>query len=91
VSPQISAIPDSVEAADALEALAALQSQRVEEWVALVRFGDVIPLAVENSLSWKLTRPVRLAQTAMKVLRRDGFNRFWATVRARLRRLVGRS
>jgi hypothetical protein len=91
VSPQISAIPDFDKAVDAREALAALQSQRVEEWVALVRFGDVIPLSVENSLSWKLTRPVRLAQTAVKVLRRDGITRFWATVRARLRRLVGRS
>ncbi len=68
-----------------------LQNERVEEWVRLIRFGGTIPLAVESSLSWRLTRPVRLAQTAMLVLRRDGANRFWATVFYRLRRLAGRS
>lgn len=67
-----------------------LQDQRVEEWVRLVRHGAVIPRSVENSLSWKITRPVRLAQTAVGVLRRDGANRFWATVRVRLRRVISR-
>jgi hypothetical protein len=66
--------------------VAALQDARVEDWVRLVRFGSVVPRAVETSLSWRLTRPVRLAQVAFGVLKRDGANRFWATVRARLRR-----
>ena len=70
--------------------LAALQDQKVEDWVRLIRFGGTIPLAVERSLSWRMTRPVRLAQTAVLVLRRDGANRFWATVLYRLRRLVTR-
>jgi hypothetical protein len=79
--------------ADARAKIARLESQvselkdaRVEDWVRLVRYGSVVPLAVETSLSWRVTRPVRLAQTAVGVLRRDGANRFWATVRARLRR-----
>jgi hypothetical protein len=71
--------------------LAALQNEKVEDWVRLLRFGGTIPVAIENSLSWRLTRPVRLAQTAMLVLRRDGANRFWATVFYRLRRLVKRT
>ena len=70
--------------------LAALEDQKVEEWVRLIRFGGAIPLAVERSLSWRITRPLRLAQTAMLVLRRDGANRFWATVFYRLRRLATR-
>jgi hypothetical protein len=65
-----------------------LQNQRVDEWVRLIRFGAVVPLAVEESLSWKLTRPVRLAQTAIRVLRRDGMNQFLATARGRIRRMV---
>ena len=67
-----------------------LQDQRVEDWVRLVRHGSVVPLAVERSLSWRLTRPVRLAQTAVGVLKRDGSRKFWTTVRARLRRAAGR-
>jgi len=63
-----------------------LQNQRVDEWVRLIRYGAVVPRSIEDSLSWKLTRPVRLAQTATRVLRRDGLHTFAATVRARLRR-----
>jgi hypothetical protein len=63
-----------------------LKDQQVEEWVRLIRFGAVVPLAIEESLSWKLTRPVRLAQTALRVLRRDGAHTFIATARARLGR-----
>lgn len=75
----------------ALEArLEALQNERVEEWVRLVRYSSTVPIAVERSLSWRLTRPVRLAQTAALVYRRDGANRFWSTVFYRLRRLVTR-
>jgi hypothetical protein len=70
--------------------LAALQDEKVEEWVRLIRYGGTIPLVVERSLSWRITRPIRLAQTALLVLRRDGANRFWATVFYRLRRLVTR-
>lgn len=76
--------------ADAAERLAALQDQRVEDWLAMIRRTDVVPVAVERSLSWRLTRPVRLGQTAVRVLRRDGASRFWATVLYRLRRLVTR-
>jgi hypothetical protein len=70
--------------------LARLREQNVEEWIRAIRYGSTIPLAVEQSLSWRLTRPVRLAQTAWKVLRQDGVHRFWATTLYRLRRLVGR-
>jgi hypothetical protein len=70
--------------------LAALQDQKVEDWVRLIRYGGTIPLAVERSLSWRITRPIRLGQTALLVLRRDGANRFWATVFYRLRRLATR-
>lgn len=85
-------VPSSTTGGDssAEDRLAALQDQRVEDWVRLIRYGGTIPLVVERSLSWRLTRPVRLAQTAMLVLRRDGANRFWATVFYRLRRLVTR-
>jgi len=71
-------------------AVEALQNQRVEDWVRLVRHGSVIPLSVEKSLSWRITRPVRLGQTAVDVLRRDGANRFISTARVRLRRLLSR-
>lgn len=81
---------DPVPSPDLAAELAALQNEKVEQWVRLIRFGGTIPLAVERSLSWRLTRPVRLAQTAMLVLRRDGLNRFWATVLYRLRRLAAR-
>ena len=67
-----------------------VQNQKVEEWVRLVRYSSTVPIAVERSLSWRLTRPVRLAQTAALVYRRDGVNRFWSTVFYRLRRLVTR-
>jgi hypothetical protein len=77
-------------AADLEAQLAALQQEKVEDWVRLIRFGGTIPLVVERSLSWRLTRPVRLAQTAVLVYRRDGANRFWATVLYRFRRLVTR-
>jgi hypothetical protein len=56
-----------------------------------VRHGSVIPRSVETSLSWRITRPVRLGETAIGVLRRDGANRFWATVRVRVRRMLARS
>lgn len=78
------------ENADLRAQLETLQNQRVEEWVHLIRYGGTVPAAVERSLSWRITRPVRLAQTAMLVLRRDGANRFWATVFYRLRRLAKR-
>jgi hypothetical protein len=84
------ASPGDLSAPQLATQLAALQDAKVEEWVRLIRFGGTIPLAVERSLSWRLTRPVRLAETAMLVLRRDGANRFWATVFYRLRRLVTR-
>jgi hypothetical protein len=67
-----------------------LQNARVEEWVALIRYGSTVPLAVERSFSWRVTRPIRLAQTAVLVYKRDGANRFWATVFYRIRRLVTR-
>lgn len=70
--------------------LAAVQNQQVERWLHLVRHGDVVPASIERSLSWRLTRPVRLAQTAGRVLRREGPNKFWAIARTRLRRLVRR-
>jgi hypothetical protein len=70
--------------------LVALQNERVEDWVRLIRYGATVPLAVERSLSWRITRPLRLVQTAFTVLRRDGANRFFATVLYRLRRLVRR-
>jgi hypothetical protein len=70
--------------------LAALQNERVEDWLAMIRQADIVPAAVERSLSWRLTRPVRLGQTAVRVLRRDGAGRFWATVLYRLRRLASR-
>lgn len=77
--------------ADELRAeLAALRAQKVDDWLEQIRYGSVIPLAVESSLSWRLTRPVRLAQTAVGVLRRDGAARFWSTARARLARQAGR-
>ncbi|WBU37782.1 hypothetical protein [Homoserinibacter sp. YIM 151385] len=66
------------------------QDQQVERWLHLVRHGEVVPASIERSLSWRLTRPVRLAQTAAGVLRREGPNKFWAIVRSRLRRLVRR-
>ncbi len=88
MNPARSAEPDAAELA---ARLAALQNEKVEDWVRLIRFGGTIPLAVETSLSWRMTRPVRLAQTAVLVLRRDGFNKFWATVFYRLRRLVARA
>ena len=66
--------------------LEAVQNAKVEEWVRLIRYGAVVPRSIEDSLSWKLTRPVHLAQTATRVLRRDGLHTFAATVRARLRR-----
>ena len=68
--------------------LSEVQDLKVEEWVRLVRHSSTVPLAVERSLSWRLTRPVRLAQTAILVYRRDGSHRFWTTVRYRLRRMV---
>jgi len=77
--------------ADLAARLEALQNERVADWVALIRGSEIVPVAVERSLSWRLTRPVRLAQTAVRVLRRDGFGRFLATVVYRLRRLVSRS
>jgi len=70
--------------------LAEVQNAKVEEWVRLVRYSSTVPVSVERSLSWRLTRPVRLAQTAALVYRRDGANRFWSTVFYRLRRLVTR-
>lgn len=70
--------------------IADVEDQKVEEWVRLVRYSSTVPLSVERSLSWRLTRPVRLAQTAALVYRRDGANRFWSTVFYRLRRLVSR-
>jgi hypothetical protein len=76
--------------ADLEARLAALQNARVEEWLRLVRHGDIIPSAVERSVSWRLTRPVRLAQTAAGVLRRDGLDTFRAIAVARLRRMAGR-
>jgi hypothetical protein len=91
VSSQNASQPVSADGHGAEAALAALQDQRVEEWIALVRYGSVIPLAVENSLSWRITRPIRLMQTAAKVLRQDGSHRFWATARSRVRRRFGRS
>ena len=75
---------------DAAERLAVLQNERVEDWLHLVRHGDVIPSSVERSLSWRLTRPVRLAQTAGAVLRRDGFRTFRTIAITRLRRMVKR-
>lgn len=77
-------------ASDAEAQLAALQNERVEDWLSMIRRADIVPVAVERSLSWRLTRPVRLGQTAVKVLRRDGAGRFWATVFYRLRRLASR-
>lgn len=95
MNPARSAEPDAAELAASLaaaeSAIEALENEKVEDWVRLIRFGGTIPLAVENSLSWRLTRPIRLGQTAMLVLRRDGFNKFWATVFYRLRRLVTRA
>lgn len=74
-----------------LNALVAdLRDAKVEEWVRLVRYGSVVPRVVETSVSWRITRPIRLAQTAVGVLRRDGANRFWAAVRVRLKRLFSR-
>lgn len=70
--------------------LEAVQNAKVEAWVRLVRYSSTVPIAVERSLSWRLTRPVRLAQTAALVYRRDGANRFWSTVFYRLRRLATR-
>jgi hypothetical protein len=78
------------QAADAGSRLAALQDERVEDWLSMIRRADIVPVAVERSLSWRITRPVRLGQTAMQVLRRDGWRRFWATVLYRLRRLASR-
>lgn len=66
--------------------LDSVRDQQVEEWVRLIRFGAVVPLAIEESLSWKLTRGVRFAQTAGRVLRRDGAHTFVAIARARLAR-----
>ena len=82
-------VPDIHEVGDA-ERLRALQNVRVEEWVRMIRDADIVPISVERSLSWRLTRPVRLGQTAIKVYRQDGPTRFWATVGYRLRRLVTR-
>jgi hypothetical protein len=82
--------PEAPDVARLRAELAALQDARVDEWLRLVRFGGVIPLNVERSLSWRLTRPVRLAETAVGVLRRDGSARFWSAVRVRLGRLVRR-
>jgi hypothetical protein len=76
--------------ADLEARLAALQNARVEEWLRLIRHGDVIPAAVERSVSWRLTRPVRLAQTAAGVLRRDGLDTFRSIAITRLRRMAGR-
>jgi hypothetical protein len=70
--------------------LATVREQQVEEWLRLVRFGSVIPRSVETSLSWRITRPLRLAETAIGVFRRDGAHRFWATTVSRLRRMVTR-
>jgi hypothetical protein len=75
---------------DAEQRLAALQDERVADWVAMIRGAEIVPVAVERSLSWRLTRPVRLGETAVRVLRRDGAGRFWATVFYRLRRLATR-
>lgn len=77
--------PDlSAENARLRRELADLQDQQVEDWVRLIRYGAVVPLTIEESLSWKLTRPVRLAQTALRVLRRDGAHTFIAIARSRL-------
>lgn len=83
-------MPDTHGGSNAPAQLAALQNERVEDWVRMIRQADIVPAAVERSLSWRLTRPVRLGQTAMRVLRRDGAGRFWATVFYRLRRLASR-
>lgn len=83
-----SAHPADSEAESLRAELRALQNQKVEEWVRLIRYGGTVPLAIERSLSWRITRPLRLMQTAVTVLRRDGLNRFLATVNYRLKRLV---
>jgi hypothetical protein len=90
--PESSATPVEVDSdISAIRAeLDAVRNQQVEEWLRLVRFGSVIPRSVETSLSWRITRPIRLAQTAVGVLRRDGAHRFWATTVSRLRRMVAR-
>jgi hypothetical protein len=80
----------SADPTDAERRLAALQDERVADWVTMIRGSEIVPVAVERSLSWRLTRPVRLGQTAVRVLRRDGAGRFWATVLYRLRRLATR-
>lgn len=85
---QVAPTPEQTAPLD--ERFAALQNARVEEWVRMIRDADIVPVSVERSLSWRLTRPVRLGQTAIKVLRQDGWTRFWATVYYRLRRLVTR-
>ncbi|MEO8095852.1 MAG: hypothetical protein ABI632_13100 [Pseudolysinimonas sp.] len=83
-------MPDTRGGTDATAQLAALQNERVEDWVRMIRQAAIVAAAVERSLSWRLTRPVRLGQTAVRVLRRDGAGRFWATVFYRLRRLASR-
>lgn len=67
-----------------------LQTQHVREWLDLIKSGTVVPLHVANSFSWRVTRPLRLAGTAMTLLRREGAGTVWAAVLERLRRLTGR-
>ena len=62
---------DTAELARLQAVVSSLQDQKVEEWVRLVRFGSVIPRAVETSVSWRITRPIRLGQGAEVPLRKD--------------------
>jgi len=68
-----------------------LRDQKVDEWLEQIRYGSVVPLGVERSLSWRITKPIRLAEAAITVVRYDGFGRLMALLRARRARRAGRS
>jgi len=71
--------------------LETLREQKVDDWLQQIRYGSVVPLGVERSLSWRITKPIRLVDAAITVVRHDGVERLIALLRARRARRAGRS
>ncbi len=54
------------------EQLAALRRDTVETWVRTVLHDLTVPLVVERSFSWRVTKPFRMATLFREIAEREG-------------------
>lgn len=63
-----------------------MSNEATSRWLKAVQYESVVIREIQNSLSWKITKPLRMIRHYQRAFSRLGVRRAWMVVIGRLRR-----